>query len=474
MERIKTYDAGFVQKREWMLYKIRADHYPFNLTLRVDLETFDSAVFQKVIDLLVRKHEILRTTLRSVDGKLKQVVHAPGSFKVRFSVWDLSEIEFSRKEQFIRTKIDQSSALPFNFEFGPLFKILVFKKGDKNFEVVFIFHHLIFDDTSGEIFKQDAIDLWNYIINGEKTGIPPPPPQYRKYTTFENELLETDLGKEHRTFWRNQLEEGIPHLKIIEPGKWETFCVRHRQKVKEVRSKLQKLPFYDERFIASVIRRMDSNELSNYMSTIEYLYSGTTMDNIKAFKRVSNSSMYTLFLASFVLVLYQLSGQELYAFDIPASRKNTGDFGRVIGWLAAGGICFIDVNKNTDLVSFLAYIDEQLFLLSKHCMYPFEAVGYNREVPLGSSIPLFFTLKDNHIDFQGTIKKAGVVSHEFEGGPCFQDVAIFIGLFNNYCKLRISYNGYLLSPEVIQKVVLKQEELLNTLISQYMGTPQTV
>src|ERR1043165_7841620 len=92
-ERLITgvFDAGYVQRREWMLYKIRPDHYPFNVPYNLTVASFDRELVQKGLDRIVERHEILRTTLKAVDGRLKQVVHSPESYPVHLSFFDIKD-----------------------------------------------------------------------------------------------------------------------------------------------------------------------------------------------------------------------------------------------------------------------------------------------------------------------------------------------------------------------------------------------
>src|SRR6187399_1646991 len=149
----RIFDAGFVQVREWMLYKIREDHYPLNVVLSFESDRFDKDIFQSVIDQLIYRHEILRTTLQVIDGCLKQVIHHYGDYPVKAESFDVTGMGTAEKQRFLEDRKLLLACMPFNFEFGPLFRVSVFKLGDNRWEICWAFHHVIFDSYSASVFR---------------------------------------------------------------------------------------------------------------------------------------------------------------------------------------------------------------------------------------------------------------------------------------------------------------------------------
>lgn len=460
-------DAGFVQTREWMLYKIREDHYPMNLMLDFDLDMFDPNLFQETINLLVAKHEILRTSLRVIGGVLKQIIHNPGTLGIKFDFFDISAMESSAKNRLLQHKRLLLSQTPFNFEYGPLFRVAVFKKKPNQFEIVWIFHHVIFDSYSAGIFEADAIQAWNHLVQGMKAVFCTEPVAYQKYTAFENLLLNTQLGDNYKEFWRIQLLKGFPRLLIINQDAWDSYSKQLLEKVEVVRKRVFELLFSDQRFIASVVRRYKYNRAGG----IDYYYSINTFKQILEFKRNNNSSLLALFIAGLLLALNKLSGQDIFIFDIPASRKSDGIYKEMIGWLVAGGICYFDVSKCDNTVTFLNYIDTQLYHLARHCIYPFEVLDYDSEIPIGSTMPTFLTLTEFGYNKDKKPESSGIINHEYEGPACCQDMDIYLAVYADCCSMRIVYNNSLLFPEIVEKLVLEQECCLNNLLQDCLERP---
>jgi Condensation domain len=443
----KLYDAGFVQRREWMLYKIRPDHYPLNIATDFIIDSFDPLVVQKVINLMVEKYEILRTTLRVVDGSLRQIIHDPDKFPVHFDYFDIKDKPEAEKFGSIKEKMNVFSNAPFNFEFGPAFRMVVFEITPKCFSIHFVFHHLISDEHSLKLFTNDLGEMQKLVSQ----NLPCTPVgdniQYKKYSAFENELLETDKGDKHRKYWKETLVNGIPDLSIIDKSRLNKYNLQYLRRVDEVKEKINQLPCFDERFLPSVIRRYQSDAAGQ----IKLIFSHDLFKKIKKYKEERKNGLLALFVGGLLLTFHKLSGQTLFAFDIPGSSRANRDFQQTIGWLTSGGPCFFDIDGyfSTDLL--LDYIDKQLYFLSKHCIYPFEAVGCGSMPPLGGRMPVFLTLsyasEDNNSDDNG------IISHEPKGYHTFQDIAFFFTSFNNTVTLDIIYNNFLFNPELVEQIV---------------------
>lgn len=459
------YEAGFVQRREWMLYKIREDHYPMNIQLAFDLNTFDHDSFQKVIDLLVEKHEVLRTTLKVIDGSLNQVVHDSEHFRVKYAFFNVIERDEAGKKTILKEKMYIQYHLPFNIEYGPLFRITVFSLSETNYKVSLVFHHVIFDQYSIEIFRNEAAQFFR-VLNGEdmlRTRMERV--QYRTYSAFENELLDTELGDAHRAYWRAQLSRFEPGLAIIEKTRWSTYYDKLGKKVQAVRKKVFSLSSFDHRFIASVVRRYESS----HAGMLQYQYTADTFQNILEFRRKCNSSLHAVFVAGFLIGLQKLSGQKLFVIDIPASRRVDGKYKHIIGWLAAGGICIFDMNENLSTSYFLDYIDRQLYLLAQHCIYPFETLSYESEIPAGSTVPIFFNLTEASSNESNNTAKEGILMHSYEGDYAYQNLDIWINVYTNSCNAMLKYNNFLISPRIIEQLIATQEVSMNRLIQDVLS-----
>jgi len=458
-ERLITgvFDAGYVQRREWMLYKIRPDHYPFNVPYNLTVASFDRELVQKVLDRIVERHEILRTTLKAVDGRLKQVVHSPESYPVHLSFFDIKDRPAKDKAEYVRGKITLLSHTPFNFEFGPLFRVAVFGLSPSEYLVHFVFHHLISDAQSINIFRNELGEIFRIISRNAANALPGIT-QYREQTCFENQLLDSSQGDPYRKYWSEVLSHGSPPLLLIHKDKREEYNMYFQLKCREVMEKISQLDAYDKRCIPSVIRRYRVEEAGQ----LRFIYTGDVFEKISRYRERGRNSLLSIFIAAILLAFYRSSGQTAFVFEVPASGRANKDFRQTMGWLTTGGPCYFDISGERSALSLLDYIDHQLYQLSKYCVYPPDAVGYNMDPPQGSRMPVFLTL--THTEDDPLPQKTGIVSHQTEDAGTYQDIAFFFVAGSRSIELSVIYNNMLFAPTQVEALVTEQlismEELL--------------
>lgn len=466
----EIYPAGFVQRREWMLYKIKHNHHPANPGLSFELDGFDDSLFQRVIDLMVERHEILRTTLKVIGGELKQVVHNAANFPVGFTFYDITKKTEEQRQGFIdHIKVFQYS-MPFNFEFGPLFRILVIRKDDRQVEAFIFFSHVIFDLHSTDIFRNDAAKIWGALVRGSAPVFSGEQAQYKTYSDFENRLLNTALGEPYREYWKEQLAQEYQRLLIIDEARWNAYFDYHRGKIETVKKKIMSLPFYDLQFIAPVVL-MYKEERGG---SLRYVYNNETFKNIQEFKKNCNSSLTSLLIASLILAFNRLSGQELFVFSTFVPRKNNGAHKNIIGWLTTNCTGIFDIRQNTNAGAFLAYIDEQLFQLSRHSIYPAETLDHGSDVPMSSLVPVYLIAQEvEHIP-DVDVQNSGIISHEYENSNCYQYLAVHLSMSSNACSVNIIYNNFLFPPKLIEQIVGEQESCINSVARNMLWSEITI
>src|SRR5262245_39353077 len=74
-EKAKTFPASWAQRTLWFLEQMSPGRATYNIHAPVHVEgPLDSAILERAINEIVRRHEALRTTFASVDGEPVQVI----------------------------------------------------------------------------------------------------------------------------------------------------------------------------------------------------------------------------------------------------------------------------------------------------------------------------------------------------------------------------------------------------------------
>lgn len=453
----RVLEAGAVQGREWMLSKIRPDGYPFNLGLRIETGTFNHLTAQKTLDLLVERHEILRTTLRPMEGRLMQVIHAPGEYKSSFDFHDIVSLSDEAKLAFVKTAIGESIDLAFDFETGPLFRIKVIKISSTWYIIYLVFHHMIADLHSLSLLQDDIREIYNTTdkvksLAGERI-------QYRRFSAELNELLNTPKGDKYRKFWKGCLERGIPMLDIIPKHRQEEYEKIYRRRAEEVKSKVFDLPYYDERFLGTAIRRYCLDTAGD----MRYIFPREVFLKLTRYIGTGRHGLFALLAGSLLQAFKALSGQTDYVFEMPVLNRPSPAYNQTAGWLATGGLCRFDVSGDRTPGELLEHVDEQLYYMSRYSLYPYEAVFPGLTPAMGSRVPVFLSL--SYLKQDTGISDEGIVFERSSGSGTYQDMALFFTFFNDLAVLDLAYNNLLFTAGEVHAILDAHLAFLDAFLS---------
>src|SRR5204863_451356 len=115
---------SFAQERLWFTEQWTNERAVYNIPLVLRLRgPLKLAALEKCLDEIVRRHEVLRTSFRMLDGKPRQII-APAR-RSWLPVVDLSELSEAEREVESRRLSEEQSQQPFDLSQGPLLRILV-------------------------------------------------------------------------------------------------------------------------------------------------------------------------------------------------------------------------------------------------------------------------------------------------------------------------------------------------------------
>ncbi|RJG17684.1 non-ribosomal peptide synthetase [Paenibacillus thiaminolyticus] len=193
--------------------------YCLQLSLTIEGDLNLDAV-QRSFDALLQKHDILRTIF--VHEKLqkpRQIVLKERTAKVVFeNLLDLSPEQ--RKERWEAYEREDRSK-GFDLAKDVLFRVAVFRTGERNWRMLFTHHHIILDGWCFQIVMRDFFDIYATLLGGGALSGEASPP-YSSYIQW----LDKQDRKEAVQYWRKRLEgyeqpSAVPALRAGKGGTYE-------------------------------------------------------------------------------------------------------------------------------------------------------------------------------------------------------------------------------------------------------------
>ncbi|MEU5227348.1 amino acid adenylation domain-containing protein [Streptomyces toyocaensis] len=205
--------ASAQQRRVWFLDRL-APHSAGAYLMRGALRLrgrLDTAALQGAVDLLVQRHEALRTGIVTIDGAPVQRVARRGELPVRHV--DLGEIPAGPREDRLRDLLAEEAERPLPLDRAPLARFTVVRLSDEEHVLAVVTHHAVSDRLSTEIMVRELAAAYAALAGGTAPELPAPPVQYGDYAAWqENRFTGTHLA-EQVTHWRNRLG-GVPPLDL--------------------------------------------------------------------------------------------------------------------------------------------------------------------------------------------------------------------------------------------------------------------
>lgn len=167
-----------------------------HLTLEGDI---DEVSFRRAWEIVVERHQILRTTFHWEGFKQPvQVVNRSVPVDIEFADWR-KESESRQTERFATTA-DSERMRGLDLAKAPLFRVFMARLSDTLYRLCWTYHHLILDGWSGALVAKELFLSWDSIRAGTASRLPAP----GKFTDFVNWLVAQDRNAA-RSYWTRSL-----------------------------------------------------------------------------------------------------------------------------------------------------------------------------------------------------------------------------------------------------------------------------
>src|SRR6185369_16301802 len=252
----------------------------------------DPVALEQAINLIVERHESLRTHFAEQDGEPLQVI-AP-HLSVELPLEDLSALTEAKQQARVRACLSDEASQSFDLAQGPVLRLRLLKLGGDDHILLRTLHHIVSDGWSEEVFSRELTLLYQALREERPHPLPPLTVQYADFALWQRQWLEAEVSG-GLAYWRQQLA-GIPE--------------RLELPADRARPALQT-------FAAAVC------------------YTRLTAEQVAGLKQLSRSHQATLYmtlLAVFALLLKRYSGQDDIVVGSPIANRQEAQLESLIGF----------------------------------------------------------------------------------------------------------------------------------------------
>ncbi|MFH8381043.1 amino acid adenylation domain-containing protein [Kitasatospora sp. NPDC018058] len=192
------------QQRLWYLHEVDPESIEYNTLRAVRLSgALDLAALRAALDLLVARHESLRTVFDAVDGVGLQHVRPAGA--VPLPVVDLSRLPDSERESAVRAALLAEAGRPFDLRTGPVFRAGLLRLAEREHVLVLGMHHIVTDGWSLGVLVADLAALYSAETAGRAAELPELAVQYADFAAWQRDRVAGEALRGQLDHWREQL-----------------------------------------------------------------------------------------------------------------------------------------------------------------------------------------------------------------------------------------------------------------------------
>ncbi|MCU4776825.1 amino acid adenylation domain-containing protein [Bacillus cereus] len=285
---------SFAQQRLWFFDQLEPGSSTYNMPFLLKIEgDFDINVFEKSLNEIIQRHEILRTTFLLMDEQPIQIVNPNLSIKVKYV--DLQAYSKKERQKISDEQIKKVAKKPFNLEIGPLVRANIWQVEEKEYWMLLNIHHIVGDGWSVGILIQEISKVYNAFIKGNNSPLLPLTMQYADFSIWQKGWLKGSKQQEQLNYWKKQLSGNLPVLDLP--------------------------------------RDFSRPNKATYNGDEEYItIPKGLVEKLRTLSQQGGGTLYMLLLAVYNILLYKYSKQEDIIVGTPIANRNHLEIEPLIGF----------------------------------------------------------------------------------------------------------------------------------------------
>ncbi|MFI3156897.1 MAG: amino acid adenylation domain-containing protein, partial [Methylococcaceae bacterium] len=385
--RVGALPPSFAQMQMWLLERISGASRVYNLpfSLRLKQVKDQGRALERALNEIIRRHEALRTCLAEQEGSPFQLILP--ALPVNLLKADLRNISEELREIEIGRQIQADTAAAFELNQAPLFRAKLIRLGAEEYLFFIVFHHIIFDAWSKEVFARELSALYGAFSQGLPSPLPELPIQYADYAVRQREWLQGEPLNRLSAYWKARLANA---------STLELPTDRPRPAVQSFRG-----------------------------ATQQFNLPSDLTGKLKTLSRHEGVTLFMTLAAAFQLLLHRYSGQDDIVIGTPVAGRSRLELEGLIGFFVNTLVLRADLSGNPSFRELLAQVREVTLGAYAHQDMPFEklveALNPQRDRSRNPLFQVMFTLQ-NIPDDKRPLNQMTAETLQFDSGTAKFDL----------------------------------------------------
>ncbi|TWU03334.1 non-ribosomal peptide synthetase [Neorhodopirellula pilleata] len=291
----------------------------------------DEQSVQTAAELLVQRHESLRTTMEFQSGHLKRRIHQDA--KVDFASVDARDMDTATLDQRVKTEYER----PFDLETGPLLRVRWFRINENEQVLLVALHHIVFDAWSLWILQDELFQILAQVHGGQIAKLPSPQATYSDFAIHQQDWINSVEGRHDLQYWMSELAGPLPSLDL-----------------------------------PTDYRRPARPEYRG--ATLRFQIPESLTADLRELSKSLRVTPFALTMAIFKVLLHRITGQDDLIVGTTTSGRTKPEFNSVIGYFVNSMAIRSNVDNELTFAEFATNVKAKVLGALKHQSYPFVSI----------------------------------------------------------------------------------------------------
>lgn len=325
---------SYAQELLWLLDQLNPNMSVYSVPRAMRIRgPLDVGILRRVLDTIVARHEVLRTTFVLVNDQPVQKIAATGTVEWRQA--DLRALPAEEQEREVQRLLTEEARRPFDLGRDPMFRATLLALGEQDHALYLGTHHIASDGWSKSVLFAELRALYEAFTAGRPSPLPEPPIQYADFALWQREQLREEVMAKQLAYWKQQLA-GAPALLDL-PTDYPRPTV--------------------QTFRGSFVRLVFPKPLA---------------DAFKALGQKEGTTLFMTLLAAFDAFMARYTGQTDLVFGTPIAGRNRPEFEPLLGYFTNTLTLRSDVSGNPTFRELLQRVKHMALAAYEHQDLPFE------------------------------------------------------------------------------------------------------
>nr|EKX8186754.1 non-ribosomal peptide synthase/polyketide synthase [Pseudomonas aeruginosa] len=320
---------SFAQERQWFIWRLDPHSAAYNIPVALRLKgPLRRDALQGALDLLVQRHETLRTTFVEHDGAPRQVIHPTLPIAIE-------ERRPPVAGEDLKGLVETEAHRPFDLQRGPLLRVLLLPLATDECVLVLTLHHIIADGWSMQVLVDELIRVYAALRHDQPPALAELPIQYADFAAWQRQWMDGGERERQLGYWVSRLGGEQPLLELPSD--------RPRPQQQSHRGRRIGIPLPAE--LAEALRRLAQAE---------------------------QGTLFMLLLASFQALLHRYSGQNDIRVGVPIANRNREETEGLIGFFVNTQVLRAELDGQLPFRELLRQVRRAVVEAQGHQDLPFE------------------------------------------------------------------------------------------------------